>query len=148
MFQNSESSFTIAPAVEEELQQLREKLTQAESSNRTLQHQLWEAEQRVREEGHAEQVCIIYQTTDIWVVFSLFPLQSFILSALQREKFLFPPPPTQVRVLQAVVKEKDVRFQDQILKHEQEILSLTQTSNDNDLQQVTCVWAFTNFKKV
>ncbi|KAI7791828.1 putative golgin subfamily B member 1 [Triplophysa rosa] len=93
--QNSESSFTMPPAVEEELQQLREKLTQAESSNRTLQHQLWEAEQRVREEGQAEQV----------------------------------------RVLQTVVKEKDVRFQEQILKHEQEILSLTQTSNDSDLQQ-------------
>ncbi|XP_039524149.1 golgin subfamily B member 1 isoform X1 [Pimephales promelas] len=93
--QNSESSFQMAPGVEEELQQLKEKLTQAESSNKMLQQQLWEAEQRVREEGHAEQV----------------------------------------RILQAVVKEKDVRFQDQILKHEQELLSLTQTSNDPDLQQ-------------
>lgn len=46
------------PAVEEELQQLREKLTQAETSNRTLQQQLWEAELRVREEGQAEQVRI------------------------------------------------------------------------------------------
>ncbi|XP_056103451.1 golgin subfamily B member 1 isoform X2 [Rhinichthys klamathensis goyatoka] len=93
--QNSESSFQMAPGVEEELQQLKEKLSQAESSNKMLQQQLWEAEQRVREEGHAEQV----------------------------------------RILQAVVKEKDVRFQDQILKHEQELLSLTQTSNDPDLQQ-------------
>ncbi|XP_067284206.1 golgin subfamily B member 1 [Pseudorasbora parva] len=93
--QNSESSFQMASGVEEELQQLKEKLNQAESSNKILQQQLWEAEQRVREEGHAEQV----------------------------------------RILQAVVKEKDVRFQDQILKHEQELLSLTQTSNDPDLQQ-------------
>ncbi|XP_065124496.1 uncharacterized protein golgb1 isoform X2 [Paramisgurnus dabryanus] len=92
--QNSESSFTMAPGVEEELQQLREKLTQAETSNKVLQHQLWEAEQRVREEGHAEQV----------------------------------------RVLQAVVKEKDVRFQEQILKHEQELINLTQSSNDQALR--------------
>lgn len=47
----------MAPGVEEELQQLKEKLSQAESSNKILQQQLWEAEQRVREEGHAEQVC-------------------------------------------------------------------------------------------
>ncbi|KAI2665336.1 Golgin subfamily B member 1 [Labeo rohita] len=93
--QNSESSFQMPPGVEEELQQLKEKLSQAESENKTLQHQLWEAEQRVREEGHAEQV----------------------------------------RILQAVVKEKDVRFQEQILKHEQELVNLTQASNDPDLQQ-------------
>ncbi|KAF4114554.1 hypothetical protein G5714_004777 [Onychostoma macrolepis] len=93
--QNSESSFQMAPGVEEELQQLKEKLSQAESANKSLQHQLWEAEQRVREEGHAEQV----------------------------------------RILQAVVKEKDVRFQEQILKHEQELLNFTQVSNDPDLQQ-------------
>ncbi|XP_026087000.1 golgin subfamily B member 1-like isoform X8 [Carassius auratus] len=93
--QNSESSFQMAPEVEEELQQLKEKLSQAESTNMSLQHQLWEAEQRVREEGHAEQV----------------------------------------RILQTVVREKDVRFQEQILKHEQELLNLTQVSNDLDLQQ-------------
>ncbi|XP_073693899.1 uncharacterized protein golgb1 [Garra rufa] len=93
--QNSESSFQMPPGVEEELQQLKEKLSQAELANKTLQHQLWEAEQRVREEGHAEQV----------------------------------------RILQTVVKEKDVRFQEQILKHEQELLNLTQASNDPDLQQ-------------
>uniref|UniRef100_A0A672RD83 Golgin subfamily B member 1-like n=1 Tax=Sinocyclocheilus grahami TaxID=75366 RepID=A0A672RD83_SINGR len=44
----------------------------------------------------------------------------------------------QVRTLQAVVKEKDVRFQEQILKHEQELLNLTQASNDPDLQQALC----------
>lgn len=47
----------MAPGVEEELRELKEKLSQAESSNKILQQQLWEAEQRVREEGHAEQVC-------------------------------------------------------------------------------------------
>ncbi|XP_059361381.1 golgin subfamily B member 1 [Carassius carassius] len=93
--QNSESSFQMAPGVEEELQQLKEKLSQAETANKTLQHQLWDAEQRGRDEGHAEQV----------------------------------------QILQAVVKEKDVRFQEQILKHEQELLNLTQASNDPDLQQ-------------
>ncbi|KAF5889246.1 golgin subfamily B member 1-like isoform X1, partial [Clarias magur] len=41
-----------------------------------------------------------------------------------------------VRVLQAVVKDKDVRFQEQIQKHEEELLQLnTQTSNDAELQQ-------------
>ncbi len=47
----------MAPGVEEELQQLKEKLSQAESANKSLQRQLLEAEQSVREEGHAEQVC-------------------------------------------------------------------------------------------
>ncbi|XP_051974254.1 golgin subfamily B member 1-like [Xyrauchen texanus] len=93
--QNSENSFVMTPGVVEELQQLKEKLSQAESSNKALQQQLWDAEQHVREEDHAEQVL----------------------------------------VLQAVVKEKDVRFQEQILKHEEELLSLTQASNNSDLQQ-------------
>ncbi|TRY92411.1 hypothetical protein DNTS_007197 [Danionella cerebrum] len=91
--QNSESSFQLAHGVEEELQQLKEKLSEAELSNKMLQQQLWEAEQRVREEGHAEQV----------------------------------------QILQAVVSEKDVRFQEQILRHEQELLS--QASNELELQQ-------------
>lgn len=64
------------PAVEEELQQLREKLTQAELSNRTLQHQLWEAEQRVREEGHAEQVGIA-----IGILYYFFHPLVFLLQA-------------------------------------------------------------------
>ncbi|KAM7367305.1 hypothetical protein PAMP_015218 [Pampus punctatissimus] len=42
----------------------------------------------------------------------------------------------QLRILQAVVCEKDVRFQEQIQKHEEELLKVTtQSSNDNDLQQ-------------
>ncbi|XP_014063672.2 golgin subfamily B member 1 isoform X4 [Salmo salar] len=43
----------------------------------------------------------------------------------------------QVRVLQAVVCEKDVRFQEQIQKHEDELLRVTaQRQNDAELQQV------------
>ncbi|KAM7378458.1 hypothetical protein PAMA_013391 [Pampus argenteus] len=42
----------------------------------------------------------------------------------------------QLRILQAVVCEKDVRFQEQIQKHEEELLKVTtQSSHDNDLQQ-------------
>ena len=39
--------------------------------------------------------------------------------------------------MQTVVSEKDVRFQDQVQKHEEELLMVTaQTSNDPELQQV------------
>ncbi|KAM8884828.1 uncharacterized protein golgb1 [Synchiropus picturatus] len=42
----------------------------------------------------------------------------------------------QVRLLQAVVCEKDVRFQEQIQKHEEELLKATNASSDSsDLQQ-------------
>ncbi|XP_076845839.1 uncharacterized protein golgb1 [Brachyhypopomus gauderio] len=42
----------------------------------------------------------------------------------------------QVQVLQAVVRDKDVRFQEQILKHEEELLHITsQASNSSELQQ-------------
>ncbi|KAG9280484.1 golgin subfamily B member 1 isoform X1 [Astyanax mexicanus] len=42
----------------------------------------------------------------------------------------------QVRILQAVVKDKDVRFQEQILKHEEELVQLSsQASNEGELQQ-------------
>ncbi|XP_060759789.1 golgin subfamily B member 1 isoform X2 [Neoarius graeffei] len=96
--QSSESSFTLPSGLEEELQKLREKLSQEESSTRSLREQLSVSEQREREREaeHAEQV----------------------------------------RVLQAVVKDKDVRFQEQIQKHEEELLQLnTQASNDAELQQ-------------
>ena len=40
-------------------------------------------------------------------------------------------------MLQAVVCEKDVRFQEQIQKHEDELLRVTvQSQNDAELQQV------------
>ncbi|XP_066525017.1 golgin subfamily B member 1 [Hoplias malabaricus] len=42
----------------------------------------------------------------------------------------------QVRILQAVVKDKDVRFQEQIQKHEEELLNLSgQASNYTELHQ-------------
>lgn len=44
---------------------------------------------------------------------------------------------SQLRKLQAVVCEKDVRFQEQVQKHEEELLSVTaQSQNDGELQQV------------
>lgn len=43
----------------------------------------------------------------------------------------------QLKHLQAVVHDKDVRFQEQIQKHEEELLRATaQSSNDGELQQV------------
>ncbi|XP_072530207.1 uncharacterized protein golgb1 [Salminus brasiliensis] len=96
--QASDSSFTVPSGVEEELQQLKQKLSQEESSKQSLQEQLRVAEQHLKEkeEAHVEQV----------------------------------------RVLQAVVKDKDVRFQEQILKHEEELVHLSsQASNEGELQQ-------------
>lgn len=44
---------------------------------------------------------------------------------------------SQLRMLQAVVCEKDVRFQEQIQKHEEELMKVTaQSQNDAELQQV------------
>lgn len=44
---------------------------------------------------------------------------------------------SQLRKLQAVVCEKDVRFQEQVQKHEEELLRITtQSQNDGALQQV------------
>lgn len=43
----------------------------------------------------------------------------------------------QLKKLQVVICEKDVRFQEQIQKHEEELLRATAKSqNDNELQQV------------
>lgn len=43
----------------------------------------------------------------------------------------------QLQKLQAVVCEKDVRFQEQIQKHEEELLrATTQSQSDSELQQV------------
>ncbi|XP_012693692.2 golgin subfamily B member 1 [Clupea harengus] len=96
--QSSEGSFTVAPGVEEELQQLRAKLQEEESAFRTLQQQLKAAEQLLneKEQGHVEQV----------------------------------------HRLQAVIGEKDVRFQEQIQKHEEELLTVSaQAPVDTELQQ-------------
>ncbi|XP_036813159.1 golgin subfamily B member 1 isoform X2 [Oncorhynchus mykiss] len=94
-----DSSFTSsAPAVEEELQELRKQLSEVSTSAKNLEERLQMSEQALceKEAVHTEQV----------------------------------------RVLQAVVCEKDVRFQEQIQKHEDELLRVTvQSQNDAELQQ-------------
>ncbi|XP_076578683.1 uncharacterized protein golgb1 isoform X2 [Chaetodon auriga] len=94
-----DSSFTGAgAAVEEELQELKNKLSEEEANSRELQERLQTAEQLLqqKESAHVEQL----------------------------------------RKLQAVVCEKDVRFQEQIQKHEEELLRVTaQSQNDGELQQ-------------
>uniref|UniRef100_A0A3B4DNZ9 Golgin B1 n=2 Tax=Pygocentrus nattereri TaxID=42514 RepID=A0A3B4DNZ9_PYGNA len=59
--QTSDSSFAEPSEVEEELQQLKQKLSQEESSTRSLQEQLMVAEKRLKEkeEEHAEQVRVL-----------------------------------------------------------------------------------------
>ncbi|KAM6895677.1 uncharacterized protein golgb1 [Xenentodon cancila] len=97
--QSPDSSFTgAAAAVEEELKDLRNKLSEEEAHSRELKERLQATEQLLQEKesAHAEQL----------------------------------------RVLQAVVCEKDVRFQEQIQKHEEELLRVTaQSQNDGELQQ-------------
>ncbi|XP_055793478.1 golgin subfamily B member 1-like [Salvelinus fontinalis] len=97
---SADSSFTgSAPAVEEELQELRKQLSEVSTSMKNLEERLQMSEQALceKEAVHTEQV----------------------------------------RVLQAVVCEKDVRFQEQIQKHEDELLRVTvQRQNDPELQQV------------
>ncbi|XP_035383660.1 golgin subfamily B member 1 isoform X1 [Electrophorus electricus] len=96
--QSSESSFTVPAGLEEELQQLKQKLSQEELSTRSLREELGAAEQCLKEKEE-------YYTE-------------------------------QVQLLQAVIRDKDVRFQEQILKHEEELLCVTsQASNSGELQQ-------------
>lgn len=56
--QSPNSSFSAAPGVEEELQELRRRLGEEEASSRTLQERLQTSEQLLREkdQAHAEQV--------------------------------------------------------------------------------------------
>ncbi|KAM9705682.1 golgin subfamily B member 1 isoform 2-T2 [Menidia menidia] len=92
-----DSSFTGA-AVEEELQDLKKKLSEEEANGRELQERLQAAEQLLQDKESANA--------------------------------------EQLRVLQAVVCEKDVRFQEQIQKHEEELLKATaQSQNDSELLQ-------------
>ncbi|XP_040031208.2 uncharacterized protein golgb1 isoform X2 [Gasterosteus aculeatus] len=92
-------SFTGAgAAVEEELQELKNKLSDEEAKSGELREQLRAAEQLLRQEqsAHAEQL----------------------------------------GTLQAVVCEKDVRFQEQIQKHEEELLRVAaQSQVGGELQQ-------------
>lgn len=61
VFQSSEGSFSAAPGVEEELQQLKAKLQEEETASRTLQERLEASTQLLteKEQGHAEQVCLV-----------------------------------------------------------------------------------------
>ena len=56
--QSPNSSFSSVPGVEEELQDLRRRLSEEEASSRTLQERLQTSEQLLREkdQAHAEQV--------------------------------------------------------------------------------------------
>ncbi|XP_068573423.1 golgin subfamily B member 1 isoform X2 [Cebidichthys violaceus] len=94
-----DSSFTGAgAAAEEELQELKNKLSEEEAKSRELWEQLQTIERILQEKqsAHAEQL----------------------------------------GKLQAVVCEKDVRFQEQIQKHEEELLRVTtQSQRDSELQQ-------------
>ncbi|XP_023149051.2 golgin subfamily B member 1 isoform X2 [Amphiprion ocellaris] len=95
--QSPDSSFTGA-AVEEELQEVKNKLSEEEATSKELKERLQATEQLLQEKesAHAEQLM----------------------------------------KLQAVVCEKDVRFQEQIQKHEEELLRVTtQSQNDGELQQ-------------
>ncbi|KAI3366692.1 hypothetical protein L3Q82_009365, partial [Scortum barcoo] len=97
--QSPDSSFTGAgAAVEEELQELKNKLSEEEANSRELLERLQTTERLLQEKEsvHAEQL----------------------------------------GKLQAVVCEKDVRFQEQIQKHEEELMRVTtQSQNDGELQQ-------------
>ncbi|XP_039997618.1 golgin subfamily B member 1 isoform X2 [Xiphias gladius] len=94
-----DSSFTEAgAAVEEKLQELKNKLSEEEANGMELKQRLQATEQLLKEKesAHAEQL----------------------------------------HKLQAVVCEKDVRFQEQIQKHEEELMRVTtQSQNDGELQQ-------------
>ncbi|XP_072233220.1 uncharacterized protein golgb1 isoform X2 [Leuresthes tenuis] len=90
-----DSSFTGAgAALEGELQDLKNKLSEEEANSRELKEQLQATKQLLQdqESTHAEQL----------------------------------------RVLQAVVCDKDVRFQEQIQKHEEELLKVSETHSQND----------------
>ncbi|XP_051804946.1 golgin subfamily B member 1 isoform X2 [Acanthochromis polyacanthus] len=95
--QSPDSSFTGA-GVEEELQEVKNKLSEEEATSKELKERLQATERLLQEKesAHAEQLV----------------------------------------KLQAVVCEKDVRFQEQIQKHEEELLRVTtQSQNDGELQQ-------------
>ncbi|XP_031169325.1 golgin subfamily B member 1 [Sander lucioperca] len=97
--QSPDSSFTGAgAAVEEDLQELKNKLSEEEADRRELQERLQTTEQLLQEKESAHAA--------------------------------------QLQKLQAVVCEKDVRFQEQIQKHEEELLRVTtQSQRDSELQQ-------------
>lgn len=124
--QSPDSSFTGAgAAVEEELQELKKKLSEEEARSRELEERLLASEQLLQEKeaAHAEQV--------MQNICGCRPLK--LLLVLSLNGFLY----FQLQKLQAVVCEKDVRFQEQIQKHEEELLKATMQSQDEGkLQKV------------
>lgn len=134
-----DTSFTAAgAAVEEELQDLKNKLIQEETKNMELQQLLQTSKDilQEKESAHAEQVT---QTGSQQTTHG--PWKCSHKSPVNFMFFVF-----QLQKLQAVVCEKDVRFQEQIQKHEEELMKVTlQTQNDGELMEVKtwpCLYAF------
>ncbi|KAF3705212.1 Golgin subfamily B member 1 372 kDa Golgi complex-associated protein [Channa argus] len=97
--QSPDSSFTGAGvSVEEELQELKKKLSDEEAKGRELKERLQATEQLLQEKESANA--------------------------------------DQLKKLQAVIFEKDVRFQEQIQKHEEELMKAAiQSQNDSEFQK-------------
>lgn len=130
LHQSPDSSFTGGDAaVEEELQELKNKLRQEEANSRGLQERLLSMEQQLQEKesAHTEQVTMLCHEL------MMFKFHDRALPEWFGVFFFC----LQLRKLQAVVCEKDVRFQEQIQKHEEELLRVSaQSQNDEELQQV------------
>lgn len=127
--QSPDSSFTGAgAAVEEELQELKTKLREEEANSRGLQERLQTTEQLLQEKEsvHAEQVTpLLPSLINDFNIHKRKALSKLLVFCSQLLK------------LQAVICEKDVRFQEQIQKHEEELLRVTtQSQDDGALQQV------------
>lgn len=127
--QSPDSSFTGASAaVEEELQELKTKLREVEANSRGLQERLQTTEQLLQEKEsvHAEQVTpLLPSLINDFNIHKRKALSKLLVFCSQLLK------------LQAVICEKDVRFQEQIQKHEEELLRVTtQSQDDGALQQV------------
>lgn len=127
--QSPDSSFTGAgAAVEEELQELKTKLREVEANSRGLQERLQTTEQLLQEKEsvHAEQVTpLLPSLINDFNIHKRKALSKLLVFCSQLLK------------LQAVICEKDVRFQEQIQKHEEELLRVTtQSQDDGALQQV------------
>uniref|UniRef100_A0AAV2IZJ8 Golgin subfamily B member 1 n=2 Tax=Knipowitschia caucasica TaxID=637954 RepID=A0AAV2IZJ8_KNICA len=93
-----DTSFTGAGGPsEEEIQELRTKLSKEKDENKSLRDKLQATEQLLQDQASANA--------------------------------------DQVRILQAVICEKDVRFHERIQEHEEEMLRVTSESHNEELQQ-------------
>uniref|UniRef100_A0A8C5DS34 Golgin B1 n=1 Tax=Gouania willdenowi TaxID=441366 RepID=A0A8C5DS34_GOUWI len=120
-----ESSFT-SSAADPELQELRSRLSEEETTISDLRQRLQDMELLLQEKEvvHAEQVT---------AAGDVFTHTQMLVRDLCHVCFCLH----QLKVLQAVVCEKDERFQEQIQRHEEELLRATTSSQGhNDLQQV------------